>query len=218
VRRSWRVGVVAITAAILAAQGSALLRYPWWPFVPWRSNVQRVERRNLVTATAARTRSNNSVYVLPIAIPAFLYFATDWTNVDLPATHRLIQTVDLDGPAPNFRDMRNVIGPPLNATDAELTMPWGQGTLMVGRPLLVGTTGPSAIDQAASWATREASRIHRAGRCVDVLQIQRYLPEQDGLESALVAAGGRIEDRRTNGRDLAYRVCFVSTIEQLPRP
>jgi hypothetical protein len=129
--------------------------------VPSLQAYQRQELRPLVRHVEA-SAGKDPIYVFASAIPAWLFYTTDWTTPDHDRLTSLSRIAGADGPAfentpPEWHRI------PANAAELEYAYQghrelFGVSTGEHWRPVV----GPSRTSPAPGWAEREARRIAEA--------------------------------------------------------
>jgi 4-amino-4-deoxy-L-arabinose transferase-like glycosyltransferase len=192
--------IIAASGFVLPslAQGAAELVSP----------IRRQDTRQLVRAFEARSAPGDCVYVSVVAIPAWIFYTTDW---DAPKRERLswvAQRADFRGPLFHSALAR---GPVMLGEGAELERITGQRVELFGMPTgrEIRWGGFASTRMNDGWAANEADRVVNAcnGRTVWVLyvplaEIDRE-PALGALRTALEQRGaGLISVRRTREADL----------------
>jgi len=190
----------------LGIAGGAVLLLPVRDAVTQaRTPLEREAARPLVTWFLREHQPGAAVYVPGRAIPAWLYYTTEWNAPDTTRLHRLAATVSSTGPLFYQRPTRG--GPVVNEGDAFVSAycDWQE---LIGIPPGRGpdSTGRRRAGNDPGWAENEVRRLHALKAPELWLIATTYeLSEPDPLGPALVAAGARETARKTVAGGYAAR-------------
>ncbi|MEO8634246.1 MAG: glycosyltransferase family 39 protein [Gemmatimonadales bacterium] len=196
----------------LTAAAAAVLLLPLRNAVAeMRSPSRPQDIRPLVERFRQQHAAGDAVYVFGRAIPAWLFYTTDWRAPDLPRVERLGGLVSSSGVA--FRNRATRSGA-VRDEGRDLVFAYDDWSELVGVPTGQGptTTGWSSELPDSGWAENEAVRIRAIGRPQVWVVLSSYraaIPVL--LPPAVQAQGGTLRDRAETTQCLLLRFQFPSS-------
>jgi len=203
-RRSQLLFALAFTFLIVGTRGRLAVYFARNPNLFEHS-------RPLVEQLEDRLSDQDAVYVFARALPAWLYYRTDWSSPP-PDLRELFALSRPGGPIyVNSWEM-------LPATEEQLALL--HRTDFGNHPVLLGRSSGHRIHQASTveqpfatdpdWAPTEVARLRAAAPngCAWLFQTHVFPPERTSFEEALRDAGAVAVDEIGDGPVRAERVCF----------
>jgi len=203
-RRPQLVFALAFTLLIVGTRGRLAVYFARNPNLFEHS-------RPLVEQLEERLTDQDAIYVFARALPAWLYYRTDWSSPP-PDLRELFALSRPGGPIyVNSWEM-------LPATEEQLALL--HRTDSGGHPVLLGRSSGHRIHQASTveqafptdpdWAPSEVARLQAAAPngCAWLFQTHVFAPERTSFEEALREAGAVAVDEIGEGPVRAERVCF----------
>ncbi len=156
---------------------------------------QREETRPLVERLLREHQPGAAVYVYARAMPAWLFYTTDWSSPDQARLHHLLELVSSNGAA--FRNA---------PTRGHAVTMEGDSLVFAGQSWreLVGVptgTGPDALgvprpQPDSGWADNEARRLHEAGGPEAWVLVSSFSAGVPDLLQAALERTGAVKDLR----------------------
>ncbi len=155
----------------------------------WITPLDRESLRPLIAEIVADHQPGAAVYVYGRAMPAWLFYTTDWSRPDLARVHLRSQLIASTGGAFYHAASR---GHAVGREGDDLLFPYRDWRELVGVPSGLGpdSLGIRADAPDPGWGANEARRIREAGGPEAWLVLFSFAPGvQDSLEAAMRAAG-----------------------------
>lgn len=188
-----------VSALWLAVLLNVALRHPHFAADP----------RPLVRAFRHDRAPGEPVYLFAAGLPAWVFYATDWTRPDTAGLAWFARVASPGGPA---------FGNALRESHAVRDEGAGLERDFQGEPTVVGTPTGMQLRNAtlirpepdSGWAQNEAARIRAAAHPGIWVFLEAYFgaAARDGLATALAGAGGARRDERASGEALLWRYEF----------
>ncbi|MEO8139200.1 MAG: glycosyltransferase family 39 protein [Gemmatimonadota bacterium] len=170
----------------------ALLALPGLDAVrQWAVPLDRETLRPLVATIEREHLPDAAVYVYGRAMPAWLYYTTDWSRPDLTRVHERSVLIGSTGGA-FYHDASR--GRPVAEEGDSLVFPFRDWRELVGVPAGLGpdTLGIRRDAPDPGWAANEVRRIRQAGGPEAWLVLFSFVPGvEDSLEAAMQATGAK---------------------------
>ncbi len=179
----WRLPLLGlVSAAFLALPGLDAIR-------AWKQPLDRESLRPLVARLEQEHAPGAAIYVYGRAMPAWLFYTTDWSHPDLTRVHERSVLISSTGGAFYHAASR---GHAVAEEGDSLIYPYRDWRELVGVPAGLGpdTLGIRRDAPDPGWATNEVRRIRQAGGPEAWLVLFSFAPGvQDSLAAAMQAAG-----------------------------
>lgn len=189
-RGGLRLAVLATSCALFVPGGLALRR--GGQNVAWLEEV-----RPLLADSSYRNHRSEPLYVFGKAMPAWIYYSTNWSSADPVRTARLLEMARRIGPNSGNGPSR---GRAVEREGGDLTVDDGARRLLVGIPsgyqaVFRNTWEDPPVDQG--WGANEAQRLlGESSPCGWILFAHHKRSEIRALDEALRALGARLDYQR----------------------